>query len=313
MRPPEELEAELVRTRRKLYRLSGVMTFVFIVCLIVVFAAVGGALVVVDKRAAQTLPAEANSTNTNQVASAPKAPALIAPVPARADAAPPTTVAAAPANSPSNPPQPTAPPTTVAAAPAAPPPPEPAPPAQVPTTTAAVSPVIKPTSPAPPPAGLTGAGVAPSTDIKRTDIKHMARTHPRHDDRSTVGAAPNDTAARSDDAREPPQAPAPSIDLKHTARTHPRHDERHDERSTVGAAPSDTAARSDDARDRRRTRAIADADDDVANGPPPQRVIVVRPSPRDEARTDDGDQPAPPRQHDFFGDLFGGIFGNRDQ
>jgi hypothetical protein len=42
-------------------------------------------------------------------------------------------------------------------------------------------------------------------------------------------------------------------------------------------------------------------------------VIVVRPSPRDEARTDDGDQPAPPRQHDFFGEVFGGIFGNHDQ
>ena len=50
-----------------------------------------------------------------------------------------------------------------------------------------------------------------------------------------------------------------------------------------------------------------------ANGPRPQRVIVVRPPARDEARTDVGDQPAPPRQHDFFGDLFGGIFGSRDQ
>src|ERR1700722_17215838 len=102
MRPPEELEAELVRARRRLHRLSGVMTFVFIVCLIVVFAAVGGALVVVDKRAARTLPAEAN--NTHQTASASQAPAPVVPPPARADAGPATTVAVAPTNIPSNPP-----------------------------------------------------------------------------------------------------------------------------------------------------------------------------------------------------------------
>ena len=64
MRSAEELEAELVRTRRKLYRVSGVMTFVFIACLVVVFAAVGGALVVVDRRAAQTLPSDAGTTSS---------------------------------------------------------------------------------------------------------------------------------------------------------------------------------------------------------------------------------------------------------
>jgi hypothetical protein len=339
MRPPEELEAELVRTRRKLYRLSGVMTFVFIVCLIVVFAAVGGALVVVDKRAARTLPSDAN--DTHQTASAPQAPAPVAPPPAHADAAPATTVAAAPTSSPNNPPpQPTstppqvpahantAPPATIAAAPTN-PPPEPAPPAQVraPATAAAVSPAIKPTSPTPPATGLTGAGAntaqpaalpaphqapAPSTDVRRT-----ARAHPRDDERSTVGVAPKDRTARSDDAREPPQAPTqvpaqvavPSTDIKHTARTHPRHDER----STVGAAPNEPALRPDDPRDRRRARARAQPGEDeaVANGPRAQRVIVVGP-PQEQARPAD-DQGAPPRQRDFFGDLFGGIFGNRDQ
>ena len=60
-----------------LYRVSGVMTFVFIACLIVVFAAVGGALVVVDRRAAQTLPSDTNDGAMAQTAT----PQALPPVP----------------------------------------------------------------------------------------------------------------------------------------------------------------------------------------------------------------------------------------
>ena len=59
MRSAQELEAELMRTRRRLYRLTGWMALAFIACLALVFVAIGGALVVVDKRATNMLDPDA--------------------------------------------------------------------------------------------------------------------------------------------------------------------------------------------------------------------------------------------------------------
>ena len=267
MRSAEELEAELVRTRRRLYRVSGVMTFVFIACLVVVFAAVGGALVVVDRRAAQTLPSDANDTHqaTNQAATAPTAPPV-----ARTTAAPPATVAAAPA-------QPQPPPVTVAEAPA-----NPAPPTRV-----AAAPAAPP--PTPPQAQMQAspptAGAAPGAAIRTAQPVAIPLPPPK-------------------------AAPPASTDARRTARVHPRQDER----TTVGAAPSDTALRSDDPREHRRAR-VRPGDEDVADAPRAERVIVVDQPPRYRPQPDQraDDQAEPPRQHDLFGDLFGGIFGHHDQ
>jgi len=310
MRSAEELQAELTRTRRRLHRVTGVMTLVFAGGLALVFAAVGGALVVVDKRAAQTLePAPRQQpTPSHQprqaAASAPQhravrtvAQAAATPPPATAtspragasagaSARAPTTTAAAPANPPAPPPQaqlqapaPARTATTTGSANAAPPAPKQQP--QQPSLAGGGTGASQSAQPAP--------SARPSPPI---ETKHAART--RHERRSARKAR-DETARRDADADNP----------------------RDDARETVGAAPSE-ATRSGDARAQRRrgyVRARADDDEEAADARGPRRVIVLGPrqryAPRGEERDDD--QGGPPRQRGLFGGVLSGIFGPPDR
>ncbi len=312
MRSAEELQAELVRTRRRLHRVTGVMTFVFVAGVAVVFAAVGGALVVVDKRAAQTLQPAPSSPPHQTTATAPQPPAA-------------TTVAQAPATPTVSAPATTPPPAisadagasagasagpraSAAAAPANPPPqaPQAHPQTPAPSSPVATTAAINPTPPAPQQQPVAGSG--------------------RGATQAAQPAAPSTSPA-------PAAQPSPPIDTKHTARTHPsrerktakntRDDDanadnpRHDARTTVSAAPSDTASRSEDARERRRGYVrVRPGDEEAADAPGPQRVIVLGPRPRYAARPDDernDDQGEPPRQRGLFGGILSGIFGPPDQ
>ncbi len=195
MRSAQELEAELVRTRRRLYRLTGWMTLAFIACLGVVFAAVGGALIVVDKRATNMLGANAGQTREAANARAhatPPAPAPSAPIAGNAaihaGAAARTTVAAAPA-------RPQAPPPETLGSASAPMPlaaqvEPPAPPA-----TGAVA--VKP-------APAQAAEVTPPPQAKPprpTDAKRTAHARMKIDARERAGTDARERAARRGDMR----------------------------------------------------------------------------------------------------------------
>ena len=309
MRSAEELQAELTRTRRRLHRVTGVMTLVFAGGLALVFAAVGGALVVVDKRAAQTLePAPRQQpTPSHQprqaAASAPQHRAVR--TVAQAAATPPPATATSPRAGASAGASARA-PTTTAAAPANPPAPakaQPQPPAPARTATTTGSANAAPPAPKQQPQqpSLAGGGTGASQSAQPApsarpsppiETKHAART--RHERRSARKAR-DETARRDADADNP----------------------RDDARETVGAAPSE-ATRSGDARAQRRrgyVRARADDDEEAADARGPRRVIVLGPrqryAPRGEERDDD--QGGPPRQRGLFGGVLSGIFGPPDR
>jgi hypothetical protein len=188
MRSAQELENELIRTRRRLYRLTGWMTLAFIACLAIVFAAVGGALVVVDQRATHMLGPDAGSTR--EAANAPAAPAKATPirvagsvVATQAGAAAKATVAAAAPNPPARPTAP--PPETTGSASAQMPPPE--------------APL------APPATGAVAMKPAPAQAADTTpppQAKPPRATDTRRSAHSRTGTEPRDTARRPDDARE---------------------------------------------------------------------------------------------------------------
>jgi hypothetical protein len=328
MRSAEELQVELVRTRRRLHRVTGVMTFVFIAGVAVVFAAVGGALVVVDKRAAQTLQ-PAPSSRPHQAATTGSAPAgSAAPQPPAA-----TTAARAPTKQPS--------PAsavraisadagTIAGASAG----------------ARTRAAVAPANPAPQPAQTHPQSHAPSNEITTTasvnptqpspQPKHQAQQQPAGSGRGAIHAVQPAAAAAAPPA--PAARPSQPIDAKHTARKrssrerktakntrsdeadadNPRDDNsRHDARAAVGAAPSDTGMRAEDARARRHGYVRARPDDEeAADARGPQRVIVLGPRQRYAPRPDerDDDEGEPPRQHGGpFGGVLSGIFGPPDR
>jgi len=330
MRSAEELQVELVRTRRRLHRVTGVMTFVFIAGVAVVFAAVGGALVVVDKRAAETL-APAPSSPPHQAATTGSAPTASASPQPRA-----ATVAQASPKQPS--PSPAAPAihadagtiagasagarASAAAAPANPPPqtPQTHPQPPAPTNTMATTAAVNPTTPSSSQPTHQALQQAPSGAGR--DAAHIARP----------AAVPPPPAA---------QASQP-LDTKHAARTRPPRERktaktihsdeangensRRDTRTTVGAVPNDrasraendNAARAEDARARRRgyVRVRPGEEEEAADARDGQRVIVLGPRQRYTSRPHarDDDEGGPPHQRGgLFGGVLSGIFGPDDE